>query len=191
MLIGSFITIAILAGIGTWRDVKFSLGRQRKFGNIQIFTKKDKGTDKYEGSNIETLYLAKDGIPFLSIFRVENSPNIKYVAGLVEYNTARFFMAPSEEKGKWKRFAYYKCKEKDITVGEEYLDGNFDGQFDIKYIHDDSGQIISEQIYYEHTWLEVTNMHKGKAISDQKEYVFDRLLGWQVKNNSDKKMEKQ
>ena len=78
--------------------------------------------------------------------------------------------------GKWGQ-ANYSGR---VGVGDFLVDINFDGRFDVKYVKDDNGKIISANIFINDKWQRVNNCRAKDmtAILGETKYIFDPNSGW-------------
>ena len=122
--------------------------------------------------------MRKNRIPFL--YAEENKDEkVTDVSVMGENESIRLTIKASEKPGKWEK-AIYGCT-KGYTSGEQYIDIDFDGQFDVKHFYDESGTLISKHIYLGKVWKRVESLEKGKAILDEKTYVFSKEAGWVIR----------
>jgi hypothetical protein len=88
----------------------------------------------------------------------------------------------SKEPGKWKNTSYGSFDLK----SEQYIDFNFDGQFDVKALMNENEEVLSRYIYYEGVWkqAESSQKYKGKAVSGSDVFTFHKDSGWQLDDTS-------
>lgn len=146
----------------------------KTFGDIGILVE---NYEEDEEPN-KIMLMTKNKIPF---FYADQNKDRKVteIAIVGKNESIRLTMKATEEPSGWKNVTY-GCVTADYTKGERYFDINFDGQFDVKYFFDDTGALISKHIYLDKAWEKVERLEKGKAILDQKTYVFSNDSGWTI-----------
>jgi hypothetical protein len=185
--IACFVVLFSIAGILDYRDPYTTLrGFPKKFGDIKIAALKP--ADLRENEDIdEILMMTKDDIPFFYA-SANKSGKVTEVAILGAEKQIRFAMFTSESPSGWER-AMYSCDRDNYTIGEEYIDFNFDGQFDAKSFYNDKGIEIRKYIYIDNDW-KLVDSTKGKGVRvGGAKYVFDPNTGWRQDdaNSPDKK----
>jgi len=150
--------------------------RPKRFGDIKIWALDYENNEEEEGPD-KTLIIRKNEIPFFYAGQNKDG-KVTEIAIVGENEEIRLTMKAIEGWG-WK-YVTYGCVTGDYTRGERYFDINFDGQFDAKNFYDDAGALISQHIYLDKAWRKVESLEKGKAILDQKTYVFSDDSGWVI-----------
>jgi len=147
----------------------------KTFGDIEIWALKHENHEEDE-KPYKTLIMKKNKTPFF--YAAQNKDGkVTEIAIVGENKSIRLTIKTSKEPGKWEE-AIYGCT-KDYITGEQYIDINFDGQFETKYIFDNIGELISRHIYIDGIWKEIESFKNRVAISGQTKYVFDPNSGWQ------------
>ena len=119
---------------------------------------------------VKCLNIMKDGqIFFYAELDVNNK--INNIALVSSNNDIRFSMASSREPGRWKN-AMYSYDKDNKTIGDEYIDTNFDGRFDVKLTFDANGNRKSVYISLNDQWEKVDSIKGGKAIINGQTYIF-------------------
>jgi hypothetical protein len=172
-LIGCVVTFSIM------RIPKQSTENPRimKFGDITISALvPSDANDMYA----EELTLTKNDRPFLWASRnsLDEVHNLFLIDGPHNFILS---LEASKELGEWKYASYGSFDLK----SEQYIDINFDGQFDIKMVLDKDGEILSRHIYYEGVWkqIEISQQHH-KAVSGTDIFTFDNAYGWRLDKTS-------
>ena len=178
LLIGIVIGFAIALSIGVvfhhLEPDTLLTDRPKTFGDIEIWALKSEN-NKEDEDPYKTLIMKKTEIPFF--YAAQNKDGkVTEIAIVGENNSIRLSIKSSEETGGWKT-AIYGCT-KGYTKGEQYVDIDFDGQFDAKNIFDNQGELLSKWIYSDGIWQKVDYLDDGKAILGQTRYVFDANSGW-------------
>ncbi len=173
-LIGSVITFSIM------RIPKQSIENPRimKFGDITISALvPNDANDMYA----EELTLYKNDREFL--FTTRNS--LDEVHNLCLGDGPHNFilsLEASKKPGKWRIASYGSLDPK----CEQYVDINFDGQFDVRALMNKNEEIISRYIYYDGVWkqAESSQKYKNKAVSGSDIFTFHKDYGWQLDDTS-------
>ena len=118
----------------------------------------------------------KDGIPFFYA-ELDKNNKVNQIAIVGANKEIRFTMKSSSKPGTWKN-AMYSYDKDHKTIGDEYIDFNFDGRFDIRQIFDSNGKKKSIFIPLGEQWVEVSRMKGGKAFINDQTYVFTDTNGW-------------
>lgn len=148
------------------------------FGDIKIWTARPPSSKFRKDHDISKMMLvAKGDRPFLSL-RMNKTGKVTHLSLLGEDGKLRFTITASKELGKWEHAIYAGEGDGDYFVGEMFTDIDFDGQFDVKRVYDDTGKQISQHIYYNNIWETVEHGDLQKAISGQTKYRFDANSGW-------------
>jgi hypothetical protein len=174
-VLGVLLSAIVLILLGTYCNYMdpytIMRGHPKIFGDLKIRTVEendDKEINCY-------LVMLKDDKQFF--YAQKNKENkVTDVAIVGANNSIRLSIKSSEETGGWKT-AIYGCT-KGYTKGEQYVDIDFDGQFDAKNIFDNQGELLSKWIYSDGIWQKVDYLDDGKAILGQTRYVFDANSGW-------------
>ena len=188
LFIGVVAGIVISLSIGAYLNYidPYTLlrGHPKKFGDIRIlaFTPDDVEVDEDIG---EVLMMTKNNAPFFYA-HTDKSGRVTNIAIVAERDIIRFTMTASDKLGKWKNAMYACDKHGDYTVGEKYIDINFDGQFDTKHVFDDTGEKVSSYIYTDGVWKQIDRGDLTSAVSGQTMYIFDPNSGWRVTNDGGK-----
>ena len=66
----------------------------------------------------------------------------------------------------------YSYDKDNKTIGDEYIDTNFDGRFDVKLTFDANGNRKSVYISLNDQWEKVDSIKGGKAIINGQTYIF-------------------
>jgi hypothetical protein len=179
-LAGVFVgmAIALLAGaILYYIDPGTELtNRPRAFGDIKISAQKPPDVRSFKEMGVHrTLCMTKNYNLFLIITQNEAGENIDL--SLVDNTKYPIFtMEFLNTPGKWGN-ANYAGRNR---VGDLFFDIDFDGHFDVKYGMDDSGKIISANIFINDKWQRVNNCRAKDrtAILGETKYIFDANSGW-------------
>lgn len=178
LVIGIAIFLAIGAVLSRLEPDTLLTDRPKTFGDIKIIALEpnDAKEDKDVGKML--VMAKKEETPFFYV-EADKSGKVTNLIVLGENNSIRLTIKASEQPGKWERAVYGRTK--DYTTGEQYVDLDFDGQFDAKYTFDDLGKLILRHIYLNGIWKEIDSFKNKTAISDQTTYVFDANSGWRKK----------
>lgn len=175
--------ILIIGAIGSYLDPGTALtGHPKKFGDITIFVQEAaRGGDAlYQDEDIDQmLFMAKADVPFLTI-GLDNSGKINGLSLLDKRGKLSFTMTPSTDSGRWKGAIYAAQDNTGCTVGEMFVDINFDGRFDIRRIYDDTGKKVSSYIYIDQGWKKIDRCNFEKAIAGTTTYIFDFNDKWEM-----------
>ena len=176
IVVGIVICLAIGAALYYSKGDTLVTGHPERFGDMEILAlEPDYLKEGEEPSRI--MIIRKNKNPFL--YAEENKDGkVTDVAVMGKNESIRLTIKASDKPGKWEKAIYGRTKS--YTSGEKYLDIDFDGQFDVKYFHDDGGTLISKHIYLDKVWQMVESVEKGKAIIDEKTYVFSYDFGWTI-----------
>lgn len=171
--------IAILIGaIARYRDSGTPFAGPKTFGEVKVAVADMSNDANCNSDNIPYMMLiTRAGTPFLAI-GFDTTGRVKNVSVVGEENTMRFTMNAREGLPGWKNAMYGRQIEAKHTVGEVYIDNNFDGQFDTKVLRDDSGQKISRSIYLDGTWKEIDR--DTDLFDPNSAYIFDPNSGWHL-----------
>jgi len=178
-LIGCVVTLSIM------RTPKQSIKNPRimKFGDITISAEiPSDANDTYA----EELTLKKNDKIFLYAFR--NSLNKVPRLSLADGDHGIILMLyASKETGKWNNV----CYSTPDMIGDEYIDIDFDGKFDIKVSFGNNSEVLSSHINYNGVWkkidglLEQHNVGRPRnAISGSDIFTYHKDSGWQLDNTS-------
>jgi len=174
------VAVLILIGaIGSYIHPVTSLTWPKKFGDITIFVREAADCEDvfFQEDIDQMLFMAKADVPFLTI-GLDNSGKINGLSLLDNRGKLCFTMTPSTDSVRWEGAIYASQDDNDNTVGEMFVDVNFDGHFDIRHIFDDTGKKVSRYIYIDQDWKKVDRCDFKKAIADTTTYVFDFNDGW-------------
>ena len=148
------------------------------FGDIKVYAYYQSDVGASSDPNIyRTLWMTKDGVPFLSIIQ-KASGEVSAFHLLNDKKEPVFSMEPLSGSGKWGRAAYRGYNQAGELSGDDYVDIDFDGHFDIK-LHG-NGKLASVSIFVDESWKEVQHW-KGKdttAAIGERKYIFDPNSGW-------------
>jgi len=150
-------------------------GTPKKFGDIKIVAFNPADLQEDEDSD-EVLMMTKNNIPFFYASTNE-SGKVTEIAVLGLEKQVRFNMFASESPSGWER-AMYSCDRNNYTTGEQYVDINFDGQFDAKGFYDDKGRRLAKYIHVDNDWKLVESTKSKGVTVDGIKYVFDSNSGW-------------
>jgi hypothetical protein len=166
---------AILCYIEPGVDLTDSPGT---FGDIKVWAKKPSDVEGIltELGIHRTLLMTKNKDLLLMVTQNEAGENIDLsLFDNTEYPIFKieFLNTP----GKW-GLAGYSGRNK----GDFFVDIDFDGHFDVKYVSDDNGKIISANIFINDTWQCVNNCRANErtAILGETKYIFDPNSGWGI-----------
>lgn len=178
--IGCVAGFSILLLIGVLCDTALGLRIPRAFGNISIFEKTDTVTLEETIRQVETVWLAKEGVPFLGLVRYRGDEAVFGLVMIDKNEKILLYMKPSPKPGQWAILTYSGHNKNGITTGEEYVDMNCDGHFDMKLVHDSDGNIMYREIYVDTKWVRVDSVKKRVATSGEEKYFFEEHAGWKV-----------
>jgi hypothetical protein len=94
-----------------------------------------------------------------------------------------FYIKASEKKSIWQSAMYTPSFKKIIKNGmhisyslngESYEDIDFNGQFDVKQIWNEKGEIISDSIFLEGKWIELGNTYSDEKLRKKGYYSFTK-----------------
>jgi len=173
--------IAVLAGailcyIDPGVDLTDSPGT---FGDIKVWAKEPADVEGIltELGIHRTLLMTKNKDLLLMVTQNEAGENIDLsIFDNTKYPifTMKFLNTP----GKWGHAGYAGRN----MVGDFFFDIDFDGHFDVKYVMDESGKIISANIFINDKWQRVNNCRAEDrtAILCETKYIFDPNSGWVI-----------
>lgn len=186
LAVGIFIGFAIIILLGFilsyYVDPGTMLtGDPKTFGDIKVWVYQPVDVESNAGQDVsKMMFMTKSNALFLSV-RMNKAGEIAHLSLLDEKKRVCFTMKASAEPDKWERAIYAgNSNGDDYTIGEMFVDINFDGHFDVKHVFDDTGKKVSMSIYIDGIWKQVDRCNNRKAISGQTAYVFDKNSGWQV-----------
>lgn len=174
--------IAVLIGaIARYRDSGTPFAGPKTFGEVKVAVADMSNDANGNSDNISHMMLiTRAGTPFLGI-DIDGTGRVKAVSVVGEEKTVIFTMNAREGLAGWEKAIYGgRRNAAKHTVGEMYIDINFDGQFDIKSLFDDNGQKICRYIYLGGTWREVNRYTDKNAVFGEKLYIFDPNSGWHL-----------
>lgn len=175
VIIGIALTIIIGFLVGEYSYTDLPINVPRTFGNIRICAIEN--TDPENGIT-KSLIMKKDGLSFFYA-ELDKNNKVNNVAIVSPNNDVRFSMVSSTETGGWKNATYTYDKDHK-TIGDEYIDFNFDGCFDIKEVFDSNGNKKSIFIPLGGQWVEVSRMKGGRAFVNGQSYVYTDISGWTI-----------
>ncbi len=166
---------AILCYIEPGVDLTDSPGT---FGDIKVRAKKPSDVEEIltELGIHRTLLMTKNKDLLLMVTQNEAGENIDLsLFDNTEYPI--FKIEFLNTLGKW-GLAGYAGRNK----GDFFVDIDFDGHFDVKYVSDDNGKIISANIFINDKWQWVNNCRANErtAILGETKYIFDPNSGWAI-----------
>ena len=149
------------------------------FGDIKVWAKEPPDVEGIltELGIHRTLLMTKNKELLLMVTQNEAGENIDLsLFDNTEYPI--FKMEFLNTPGKWDNASYAGRNR----VGDLFFDIDFDGHFDVKYVMDDNGKIISANIFINDKWQRVNNCRaKDKtAILGETKYIFDANSGWVI-----------
>ncbi len=151
----------------------------KTFGDIKIWAQDTSGVEDTTALDVsKMMFMTKADVPFLSV-RMDKDGQVAHLSLLNEKGRVCLTMMASTEPDKWQRVIYAGGDGNgDYTVGEMFVDINFNGHFDVKRVFDDTGEKVSSYIYIDQDWKKVDRCDLKKAIADTTTYVFDFNDGW-------------
>jgi hypothetical protein len=130
-------------------------GKPKKFGDLKIAVENSHKNESF-------LVIAKGDISFFYALK-DKSGKINHVTitNGSKKNNIVFNMKSSENAKKWEKTAYGNLHKE----GYYWMDGNFDGQFDVRKFFDSNGVKRSTSLLLEdYKWNEVDNFKNGKGF---------------------------
>lgn len=183
LLIGIFIGFAIvlfIGAIGSYVYPVTTLTWPKKFGDIIIWAKKPPNVEGTADPNVyKMLWMKKNDIPFLMITQNEAGRN----TDLFIFNDKKhpvFSLESLDTPSKWGQARYCGDNQAGKIVGDVFVDIDFDGRFDVKYVKDSDGKYASVSIFVDGSWQRVNhcNAKDMTAILGETKYTFDPNSGW-------------
>jgi hypothetical protein len=151
-------------------------GHPKKFGDIKIAAFKP--DDLRENKDVdETLMMTKDNIPFFYAF-TNKSGKVTDIAVLGLKKEIRFTLFASEKSPSGWQGAMYGCGRGNYSIGDKYIDINFDGQFDVKNSYDNKGTRLAKYIYVDNDWKMVDSAESEGVSVGGIGYFFNFYSGW-------------
>jgi hypothetical protein len=140
----------------------------RIFGDIRVVPAELPAGEK-------ALSLEKDKVRFMVVIQDPNGTT-KSVSTVNKAEQGGYMMQPLQGPGEW--MCSYGCSLIEEKVkGELYLDLNFDGQFDTKYVFDGNGKKVY-WIFFDGDWHKVVGANYQRARDDSITFRFDPNSGW-------------
>jgi hypothetical protein len=124
--------------------------------------------------------MTKDNKAFLYASRDING-KVTDLALTDERGNIRFSLKSSTQPSRW-LYATYGCSCEDLTESEEYVNFDFNGQFDAKYIRSATDELLSSHIYTSGTWRNVDRTDGQIVFSGPDAFRFHTGSGWQLDN---------
>ena len=144
--------------------------RIMSFGNIKIYKSVPSDADD---AFSEDLIMKKDDRVFFYASR--NSLGEVNVLNLRNgMNGPILSLNASKKQGEW-TYSHYG---KPDGTGEDYIDLNFDGQFDIKCVLNNSE--VHRYIYFEKKWKQTDYIENNKVTAGSETFIFNDVTGWQL-----------
>ena len=174
-VLGVLLSAIVLILLGTYCNYMdpytIMRGHPKIFGDLKIRTVEENDDKEI---NCYLVMLKDDKQIFYTQKNKENKVTDLAIVGA--NNSIRLSIKSSEETGGWKN-AIYGCTN-GYTKGEQYVDIDFDGQFDAKNIFDNQGELLSKWIYLDGIWQKVDYLEGQKATADHRNYTFQHGYGW-------------
>jgi hypothetical protein len=193
MIIGAIILFAvsiIMIRLGYATELT---SRHQTFGDIELWAQKpvipngeEVPVDFYQEAD-RLLWMTKDGAPFLMIAKDANN-KIHGLYLLKNKDEPVLTLEPLDSLGKWGKASYSNCR-KGKSIGDVFIDIDFDGRFDFKVVTDNNGNRISRSIFFNDDWQIVnhSDLQRMKAMVGETDYLFDPNLGcWMEDRDANK-----
>ncbi len=151
--------------------------RFMKFGDITISAIKERdANDQFA----EELVITKDSRPFSWMSRNSLGEVTDFVLA-DGMNNVILALEASPKPGRWVSANYGPPD----LIGESYHDEDFDGNFDIKLVLDNTNNTPSRYIYFKGTWKKIDRFQKPKAFLGSDIFTFYANSGWQLDETDD------
>lgn len=151
----------------------------KTFGNIKVWVQETPSAEDTMALDVsKMMFMAKADVPFLSV-RMDKDGQVAHLSLLNEKGRVCLTMMASTGPDKWERVIYAGGDGNgNYTVGEMFVNINFNGHFDAKHVFDDTGKKVARYIYIGHIWKQVNRCNDRKAALGQTKYTFDPNSGW-------------